>query len=70
MKQGLNTYRVAVNYCGEVHSIYTTAVSDAQARNNAIHQLARCIGVKPQLVQVRTKAGNKVVVHRITDSVH
>ena len=37
-------YRVDINWCGEVHKLYTVASTENAAKGNAIRQLAKKVG--------------------------
>jgi hypothetical protein len=54
-KEGKATYKVVLNFSGEVLTFFTYAHSKAQARQSAYSQLARKLKVNTAYVSVRMR---------------
>jgi hypothetical protein len=54
-KEGKATYKVVLNFSGEVLTFFTYASSKAQARQSAYSQLARKLKVNTAYVSVRMR---------------
>lgn len=56
------TYKVTLNWHGEIHEAWTTCKGTVQAIRNAQFQLANKLGINPGVVKRHTWSGDKIRV--------
>ena len=58
------TYKVRLNWFGEIHELFTTCDGIVQAIRNAQFQLANKLGINPGYVKRHTWSGDKISVQK------
>lgn len=58
------TFKVTLNWFGEIHTIYTTTDGELRARRNALYQLANKLGKDLSFIQRHFWTGDKILIKR------